>query len=160
MTYAAARAEAAEVLSPGMGALLRTPNNILGIEYCKAILGQNSPLRPMPLPRWGAAHGGKAGKYNGNTDGQRQLSARPPHGGVGHPFVPQQAMVLYRKAGAEGHLLDPRRLENGIAGAAAGGTAGAFSPGCGASAKGWNTGLAAAVREATSLEDLYNPPEN
>ena len=38
MTYAAARAEAADALLPGAGALLRTPNNILGIEYCKAIL--------------------------------------------------------------------------------------------------------------------------
>ena len=32
-TYAAARAQAADTLSPGTGALLRTPNNILAIEY-------------------------------------------------------------------------------------------------------------------------------
>src|SRR5699024_6741705 len=44
MTYAAARALAAEERSPGMGALLRTPNNILGIEYCKAIQQQGAAL--------------------------------------------------------------------------------------------------------------------
>ena len=44
MTYAAARADAAETLRPGMGTLLRTPNNILGIEYCKAILAQGAAL--------------------------------------------------------------------------------------------------------------------
>jgi len=28
-------------------ALLESPNNILGIEYCKALLGQNAPLRAV-----------------------------------------------------------------------------------------------------------------
>ena len=49
MTYAAARAEAADTLRPGTGTLLRTPNNILGIEYCKAILAQHTPLTPFAL---------------------------------------------------------------------------------------------------------------
>ena len=74
MTYAAARAAAADALHPGTGGLLRTPNNILGIEYCKAILHQHAALTPLALPRLGAAHGGGAG---GHADGQRQLSARP-----------------------------------------------------------------------------------
>ena len=122
-------AEAAEALSPGMGALLRTPNNILGIEYCKAILSQNSPLRPMPLPRWGAAHGGKAGKYNGirwpapviceNSrcrSGRRLCRSRP----WCSTERPEQKGICLIPAGW-----------NGIAGAAAGGTAGAFRPGAG-----------------------------
>ena len=58
MTYAAARAEAADALLPGAGTLLRTPNNILGIEYCKALLGQNAPLRPVTIRREGSAHDG------------------------------------------------------------------------------------------------------
>ena len=49
MTYAAARAEAADALLPGAGTLLRTPNNILGIEYCKAIL---APSRRWRCPGW------------------------------------------------------------------------------------------------------------
>lgn len=44
-------AEAADTLRPGTGTLLRTPNNILGIEYCKAILAQHTPLTPFALPR-------------------------------------------------------------------------------------------------------------
>ena len=44
MTYAAARAAAADALHPGTGGLLRTPNNILGIEYCKAILHRHKAL--------------------------------------------------------------------------------------------------------------------
>ena len=38
LPFAAARAAAAETLCPGAADLLQTPNNILGIEYCKAIL--------------------------------------------------------------------------------------------------------------------------
>lgn len=74
MTYAAARAEAADALLPGAGTLLRTPNNILGIEYCKAILAQGAALTPLALPRLGAAHGGRqAGGAQWHPHGQRQL---------------------------------------------------------------------------------------
>ncbi len=38
------------------GALLTTPNNILAVEYCKAILAQNSPLEPLPILRAGSYH--------------------------------------------------------------------------------------------------------
>ena len=65
MTYAAARAAAADALHPGTGGLLRTPNNILGIEYCKAILHRHAALTPLALPRLGAAHGGGAGAHAG-----------------------------------------------------------------------------------------------
>ena len=63
MTYAAARAAAADALHPGTGGLLRTPNNILGIEYCKAILHRHAAMTPLALPRLGAAHGGGAHGY-------------------------------------------------------------------------------------------------
>ena len=58
-------ASTADTLRPGTGTLLRTPNNILGIEYCKAILAQHTPLTPFALPRLGAAHGGGAGEHAG-----------------------------------------------------------------------------------------------
>ena len=57
LPFAAARAAAAETLYPGAADLLQTPNNILGIEYCKAILRQGAAMQLLPLPRLGAAHG-------------------------------------------------------------------------------------------------------
>ena len=57
LPFAAARAAAAETLCPGAADLLQTPNNILGIEYCKAILRQGAAMQLLPLPRLGAAHG-------------------------------------------------------------------------------------------------------
>lgn len=35
---------------------LSTPNNILGLEYCKAILRQASRIQPLPLKRQGSAY--------------------------------------------------------------------------------------------------------
>ena len=36
--------------------VLSHPNDLLAVEYCKAILKQNSPLRPLPIRRTGAYH--------------------------------------------------------------------------------------------------------
>ena len=78
MTYAAARAAAADALHPGTGGLLRTPNNILGIEYCKAILHRHAALTPLALPRLGAAHGGGAGAHAGTP--MASATCRSPTG--------------------------------------------------------------------------------
>lgn len=52
----AARAAAAERLCPGTGALLHEGNALLAVDYCRAILRQNSALLPLALRRQGAAH--------------------------------------------------------------------------------------------------------
>ncbi len=50
-------ARAAALTSMGVKAgILATPNNILAVEYCKAILSQGSPLVPFPIPRAGSYH--------------------------------------------------------------------------------------------------------
>lgn len=153
MTYAAARAEAAEALVPGMGALLRTPNNILGIEYCKAILNQKAALQPMPLPRWGAAHGGAAGEHDGTPMASASY-LRQHTLEEWAPFVPQTAMELYRKAAAEGQLLDAQKFETAVLALLRAAPPERFARARGVS-EGLENRLAAAVREAESLEDLY-----
>ena len=54
-SFAAAREKAAEDLGADVS-LLRTPNAILGIEYCKAILRQSSALEPLTIERKGDYH--------------------------------------------------------------------------------------------------------
>jgi len=57
ISFASARFEAVRTLCGASDAeLLRTPNNILGIEYCKAILNQNSSLSVFTIPRIQAQH--------------------------------------------------------------------------------------------------------
>ncbi len=48
-SYPAARQRALEALGAGEG--LSSPNDILAVEYCKALLRQNSPMRPLPIRR-------------------------------------------------------------------------------------------------------------
>ena len=56
-SYAACRQKAAErILGPEKAALLESPNNILGIEYCKSLLRRDSLVQPLTVPRVGAAH--------------------------------------------------------------------------------------------------------
>ena len=55
LSFPAARQSALEAM--GLDAsLLRTPNNILAIEYCKAILSQGTALKPMVIHRPGSYH--------------------------------------------------------------------------------------------------------
>lgn len=58
-SFAAARQRAlAAMLPPEEASLLETPNNTLGIEYCKALLRRGSAIRPMTVKRKGAAYHG------------------------------------------------------------------------------------------------------
>ena len=153
MTYAAARAEAADALRPGMGELLRTPNNILGIEYCKAILRQHAALTPFALPRLGAAHGGGAGEHAGTPMASASF-LRSLHQPDWEPFVPARAAELYGKAAAEGLLLDSAKFETAILTLLRMQNPENFAQVRGVS-EGLENRLAAAVREAASLDDLY-----
>ncbi len=50
-------ARTAALAAMGMDAApLNTPNNILAVEYCKAILAQASAMKPMPILRRGSYH--------------------------------------------------------------------------------------------------------
>lgn len=56
-SFAAARQRAVGgLLSPVEAALLEWPNNILGVEYCKALLRHEAALEVLTVPRLGAAH--------------------------------------------------------------------------------------------------------
>ena len=55
LSYAAARQRALEALGQD-GQLLMKPNDILAFEYCRALLTQNSPMRPRAVLRPGDDH--------------------------------------------------------------------------------------------------------
>ena len=61
VSFAAARERAAaSLVSPEDAALLRSPNNILGVEYCKSLLRRGGDIRPVTVPRQGTPHDGAA----------------------------------------------------------------------------------------------------
>ncbi|MFQ8832185.1 MAG: nucleotidyltransferase family protein [Ruthenibacterium lactatiformans] len=106
----AARAAAAEALCPGAGAVLRAPNDILGVEYCKALLRQHSALVPLALPRRGAAHDAPLDAAPGRYASASALRALVRAGGAAAlaPHVPPACLRLYMQAEAEGDILDGR----------------------------------------------------
>ena len=53
LSYPAARAYAIKTSHPELAELLETPNNILGIEYCKALLKLQSSIVPHTIKRQG-----------------------------------------------------------------------------------------------------------
>ena len=48
--------ESCHITSPGLSALLASPNNILGIEYCKALKRLNSHITPVTVKRLGGGY--------------------------------------------------------------------------------------------------------
>lgn len=61
ISYPAARERAiAKIAGAKVASVLKTPNDILGIEYIKALITTDSKLTPMPIERRGAAHDGKS----------------------------------------------------------------------------------------------------
>ena len=147
LPFAAARAAAAETLCPGAADLLQTPNNILGIEYCK------------PLPRLGAAHGTA---QTGQVQGQALASASHIRQLVhtqgikaASPFVPQAAMELYRQAAEQGQLADPEKFSTAVLTLLRTKTPEQLSTLRGAG-EGLENRLYAAAREAETVNDLYD----
>ena len=152
-TFAAARAAAAEAACPGMGALLREPNNILGIEYCKAILTQNAAMTPLPLPRLGTGHGGTTGQHGGVAMASAGYLRTLPVADWA-PFVPAAAQTLYLQAEVNGLLRSNVKFDTALLALLRTQTAADFA-GVRSVNEWLENRLAAAVRTAADREELY-----
>ena len=72
LSFPAARQAALEEMGLD-GALVTQPNNILAIEYCKAILSQHSPMEPFPILRQGSYHDAAPDRENPSATAVRAL---------------------------------------------------------------------------------------
>lgn len=90
LPYAAARQRA---LCDEAG-LLTQPNNILGLEYCRAILRQNSPLLPLVIPRGGDYHAAVPDPQEPSATAVRALFPQKNWAA----FVPAQAADILENA--------------------------------------------------------------
>ena len=112
--FAAARAAAAEAVQPGAGEVLAGPNNLLGVEYCKAILAQNSPMDILPLARKGAQHGADApGDGFASASALRALFRKEGAGALA-PYVPAACLSLYQEAQENGLYNDEKNSSTAI----------------------------------------------
>ena len=155
MSFAAARAEAAGGLHPQAREILARPNNNLGVEYCKAIRRQSSRLAPVPIRRVGAGHGQKTPGEGGFASASflRELWRGQGVEAL-TPYVPASALERYRAAAHSGLDLDGHAFSVAVLSRLR-----AMTPDRLARTRGTGEGLeyrlAAALRTATGLEELY-----
>lgn len=93
-SFPAARQAALEAM--GLSArILESPNNILAVEYCKAILRQSSPMKPFPILREGSYHAEEADCNNPSATAVR---LRLEKGMDVSSYLPETAGLVFRDA--------------------------------------------------------------
>ena len=153
LPFHTARANAAEQLYPGAAALLAQPNNILAVEYIAALetfaATDCRVPEPLPLPRLGAAHDGIPAQGIASAS---WLRAQPPE--QWENYVPEAALSLYRRAFAEGLVLDAARWECAALAQLRTRTRQELAALPDAT-EGLDALLHTAIRQSTSLEEIY-----
>jgi len=91
LSFPAARQAALEQMGADTS-LLETPNNILGVEYCKAILSQNSDMQILPIPRPGSYHDIASDPENPSAT---SLRLKMLEDGQWQSYVPVQAQGIF-----------------------------------------------------------------
>ena len=94
LSFPAARQAALESMGID-GSLLTQPNNILAVEYCKAIIAQGASMIPFPILRQGRYHDTAADPENPSATALRQLMEQ---GENWLGFVPEEAKSVFRNA--------------------------------------------------------------
>ena len=98
LSFPAARAAALEKM--GIASVTK-PNDILAVEYCKAILNQGSSLIPWPIQRGGDYHDETADEENPSATAVRKLMVES---GMWLDYVPAVARDVFREASL--HTMD------------------------------------------------------
>ena len=94
VSFAAARQQA--VAAMGIDAsLLEKPNDILGIEYCKAILARNCAMVPFVINRSGNYHAAEPEPENPSATSLRKLLQE---GAPWQTYVPADAAAIFENA--------------------------------------------------------------
>ena len=96
LSYAAARCTAVDLLLPGSKNILSAPNNILAIEYIKALKRINSPIKPLAIKRFGSGHNSL--DISGGIISASALRKLILGGRDISDYVPQSANILYKGA--------------------------------------------------------------
>lgn len=99
VSFAAAREAAARKLLGEKAAVLAQPNDILGVEYCKAIARQAAALMPLALPRRGVGHDGGAAEGFASASHIRELLI---NGGSADEFLTPESAAIYARECAAG----------------------------------------------------------
>jgi len=103
LSYASARQIALCERLGDKAMLLEKPNNILGIEYLKAIYEMNLPLKPVTVKRSGSGH--DSHDFGEGPLSASQLRSMLRSGMDTSAFVPDAAAAVYRRENEQGRAV-------------------------------------------------------
>ncbi|MBQ9045959.1 MAG: nucleotidyltransferase family protein [Oscillospiraceae bacterium] len=112
LSFAAARQRAMEKRVGAQAKLLETPNNILAVEYLKALYTLRIPIRPITVQRKGAQHDGHGGDTILSAS---ELRTRIEDGQDVSAWLPEAAAEIFRREAELGRgPITPAMLETAI----------------------------------------------
>ena len=107
LSFAAARESAARALIGEDDAVLREPNDILGVEYCKALLQSGSTIAPLAILRKVVGHNGGAAKGFASASHIRELLT---NGEDASAYLTAESAAIYARECAAGRA--PVTMQN------------------------------------------------
>ncbi len=93
VTFAVARENALRSVNEKFADVIKTPNNILGVEYVAALDEIGSEIKPYAVSRIGAGHGESGGV--GETASASYIRELIANGGEWQKFVPSAAAEIF-----------------------------------------------------------------
>jgi len=111
ISYAAARQRALEERLGSAAELIARPNNILGVEYLKAIRTLGTGMKPITIRREGAAHDGSGeGRYRSAAE-LREILRKGEDIAL---YVPEKAREVYENEIAQGRIIRRDKMETAL----------------------------------------------
>jgi predicted nucleotidyltransferase len=108
VSYPAARSRSVAGEESGIADVLQSPNNILGIEYLKALRRTASPIVPLTIPRIGAGYHDR--QATGEIASATGIRAMLGEGRDPEAYVPEACRPILRRALETGGVSDAGRL--------------------------------------------------
>lgn len=146
ISFASARENALRAINPVYADIIKTPNNILGVEYAAAIQRINSRMKPVTFAREGAEHDSL--QHDGGIASATLIREKIRNGGEWGSFVPDGALY------SECEISDINKIERAILYKmrTADGSEIASAPDV---SEGIENRILSAAASAKSLEELY-----
>lgn len=110
LSYAAARQSVLEKLIGEKAALIARPNDLLGVEYLKAIKSLDADIRPFAVKRLGSGHDERGDGFKSSSELREIISAGKSVSGL----IPDSAYEIYKHEAELGRVIDAERLDSAV----------------------------------------------
>lgn len=148
ISFASARENALRIINPVCADIIKSPNNILGVEYIAALKKLRSDMKPVTFERIGAAHDSE--ETDGKIAGASLIREKIADGDEWKNLVPDSVVIDY----ADADIADAYRMENTVLYKIRTVSADELSEVPDIS-EGIENRIISAAKQATSLDELY-----